>query len=187
MKTKIFMSMLVIALAAALVGGATMAWFTDTATNPGNTFTAGTIDIVLQDHPDDIVETPIFNFTNIAPGWESGVVTVNVQNAGSLPMKVRGVVSGTTVTAADKALYAALDGQYKLPGMTAWSAWYAAPALPLTRALPLIPAGTTVTVELQFRLPDDTGNAAQGGSVTLDLTLTATQTDNPGWTELGGE
>jgi len=66
-KTKIFMSMLVIALAAALVGGATMAWFTDEATNVGNTFTAGTVDIVAHRGMGDPSLGPMF-YTTFAEG-----------------------------------------------------------------------------------------------------------------------
>lgn len=43
MKSRVFMSLLVIALAAALVGGATMAWFTDEAQTKDVTFQAGTL------------------------------------------------------------------------------------------------------------------------------------------------
>lgn len=40
-KKKIAMSITTISLAAALVGGATFAWYTDTETNIGNTFSSG--------------------------------------------------------------------------------------------------------------------------------------------------
>jgi predicted ribosomally synthesized peptide with SipW-like signal peptide len=45
MSKKIIMSVLVILLAAAAVGGATMAWFTDEAVIEPNVFTAGTLEI----------------------------------------------------------------------------------------------------------------------------------------------
>jgi predicted ribosomally synthesized peptide with SipW-like signal peptide len=41
MKSRMLISMLVIALAAAVIGGATMAWFTDEDTAGPVTFTAG--------------------------------------------------------------------------------------------------------------------------------------------------
>ena len=45
MKTRILMSVLAIGLSIALIGGATMAWFTDEAGPVEATFTAGTVDI----------------------------------------------------------------------------------------------------------------------------------------------
>ena len=44
-KTRIFTSLLAIAFAAAMIGGATMAWFTAEAEGPEATFTAGTVNI----------------------------------------------------------------------------------------------------------------------------------------------
>jgi len=185
MKTKIYVSMLVIALSAALIGGATMAWFTDTVSNTGNVFAAGTIDVQLQGA--DNVVAPIFNFQNIAPGWVSPTTTVNVRNAGTLPMRVRGIVSGQATATNDIALYNALEGRYRVVingvPITEWSGWLDAPSLPITRILSDIASGTTVSIDLQFMLPTTTGNAAQGGNVTLDLALTATQLENQGWTE----
>lgn len=49
MKSRMLMSLLVIALAAALVGGATMAWFTDAADTDEVTFAAGTLMIDVDD------------------------------------------------------------------------------------------------------------------------------------------
>lgn len=43
MKSRMLISVLVIALAAALIGGATMAWFTADASAPNAVFTAGTV------------------------------------------------------------------------------------------------------------------------------------------------
>lgn len=45
MKSRMMVSLLVIALAAAVIGGGTMAWFTDEAASDPVTFTAGTVDI----------------------------------------------------------------------------------------------------------------------------------------------
>jgi len=45
MRSKMLIGVLVIAMAAAMIGGATMAWFTATADGPEATFTAGTVDV----------------------------------------------------------------------------------------------------------------------------------------------
>jgi predicted ribosomally synthesized peptide with SipW-like signal peptide len=78
------MSLLVIALAAALIGGATMAWFTDSATSDEVTFTAGTLLIGL-DGPD----FGDFRIDNLNPGdkWCTNLV---VFNDGTKNMKFRG-------------------------------------------------------------------------------------------------
>lgn len=113
------MSMLVIALAAALVSGATMAWFTDTATSLNNTFSAGTVDIVLNYDADDAV-IPIADFANIAPGWQSAIVNVDLRNAGSLPVKVKADVTLKASNATGAALYAALEGRVSIDGGVTW-------------------------------------------------------------------
>ncbi|MEW5954273.1 MAG: TasA family protein [Bacillota bacterium] len=63
MKSRLLVSLMVIAMAAALIGGATMAWFTDEATSPEQTFTAGTllIDLEQEDFASNTVNLDILN------------------------------------------------------------------------------------------------------------------------------
>ena len=49
MNRRILMSVLAIAMTLTLVGGATFAYFSDTETSSGNTFTAGTLDLMIRD------------------------------------------------------------------------------------------------------------------------------------------
>jgi len=82
-------SLLVIALAAAVIGGATMAWFTDSAGSEDVTFTAGTLDITVSGEGVDFDGDTIYlHFgeiaKNMAPGDTTGVVKINVKNTGSL-------------------------------------------------------------------------------------------------------
>ena len=81
MKSRIFMSMLVIALAAALVGGATMSIFTAQGETNEETYAAGTVKIVAGDQTFYEIDT----LKNMAPGD-----TINgefvVENTGSLPL-----------------------------------------------------------------------------------------------------
>ena len=75
---KILLSLAIIGVAAAVVVGATSAYFSDTETSSGNTFTAGTIDLTLGGTGATGV-----SFTNMAPGdIESADITVT--NDGSL-------------------------------------------------------------------------------------------------------
>ncbi len=64
MKKRLAISMFVILFVAAAMGGATMAWFTDEADIPGNTFVAGTVELEANDE---------FDFTdNIKENWNPG-------------------------------------------------------------------------------------------------------------------
>lgn len=89
MKSKIFLSMLVIIVAVSLVAGGTMAWFTDAQNSANNTFTAGTVKINMRG---DIGAVPL-TVSNIAPG-DTITKYVVFQNTGTL-----GMIFGTNVIA----------------------------------------------------------------------------------------
>jgi len=76
MKSRMLVSLLVIALAAAVIGGATMAWFTDEDASAPVTFTAGTLLIDIEKF--DMVSNEI-NLDILNPGdeWEYEVDIVN--------------------------------------------------------------------------------------------------------------
>ncbi|MDW7649925.1 MAG: TasA family protein [Bacillota bacterium] len=80
-KGKVIYSLLLVALVAALVGGATMAVFTSTDSNTANNFQAGTVIVTAG----DIVTSSTINITNMAPGdvYEG---SFTVANAGSLEL-----------------------------------------------------------------------------------------------------
>jgi len=65
MKKKIIMSIVVIAIACSMVAGATTAYFTDTQTSHGNTFTAGTLDLNVNGSDSNVV---LFNDPILVPG-----------------------------------------------------------------------------------------------------------------------
>jgi predicted ribosomally synthesized peptide with SipW-like signal peptide len=70
LKAKLFLLVLPVVLAAALVGGATMALFTDQAVNANNTFTAGTVDIGSFRATGDTIPGPMF-YTTVSEGTVS--------------------------------------------------------------------------------------------------------------------
>lgn len=74
---KIAISLGIIGVVAAIVIGATTAYFSDTETSTGNTFTAGTLDLTLEESDG----VPI-TLTNMAPG-DSASGTITVQNSGT--------------------------------------------------------------------------------------------------------
>ncbi|MFA6394049.1 MAG: TasA family protein [Patescibacteria group bacterium] len=81
---KILMSLSIIAAVGAVVVTATTAYFSDTETSTGNTFTAGTIDIAIDG------ENPVtkhFNIGDLKPG-ETGNMTFKVKNVGTNPANI---------------------------------------------------------------------------------------------------
>jgi len=79
MKSRIFMSMFVIALAALMIGGATMAWFTDSASTPETTFTAGTLMIDIENFDVDY-EVAKLDILNPGDQWR---YNFDVKNSGT--------------------------------------------------------------------------------------------------------
>ncbi|MBS4031501.1 MAG: SipW-dependent-type signal peptide-containing protein [Clostridiales bacterium] len=84
MKSRLVISLMVIALAAALIGGATMAWFSDSHVSTPNTFAAGTLDLKV-DGQDQAVGVSL---TNMAPGDTSSYYKWVLKNDGTLPGKL---------------------------------------------------------------------------------------------------
>jgi predicted ribosomally synthesized peptide with SipW-like signal peptide len=79
--------MLVIALAAAAIGGATMAWFTDEAEVPDVTFTAGTV-IVNVDEDPVITTMEDRSIENVNPG-DCATICWNILNEGTKRAELR--------------------------------------------------------------------------------------------------
>lgn len=80
MRTKIMMSMLSIALIAALIGGATLAWFSDEASTDAITMAAGTLMVDLDQSA--MSEIEILAMKNLNPGDEK-TWDLTVKNSGS--------------------------------------------------------------------------------------------------------
>jgi predicted ribosomally synthesized peptide with SipW-like signal peptide len=77
---KILISLMTIAMMAALIGGGVFAYFNDVETSTGNTFTAGTLDLNLDGGNTNVVK---FTVSNVKPG-DSGGGTWTVANVGSI-------------------------------------------------------------------------------------------------------
>ena len=80
MKTKIIMSFLVLFVALSMVIGGTFAYFSDSETSLGNTFTAGTLDLKINDGDANVVA---FNVTNMRPGNQPST-SYKLDNVGSI-------------------------------------------------------------------------------------------------------
>lgn len=94
MNRQIAISALSIVMALGLTVGGTLAYFTDTATSTGNTFSTGTLEINLLDQNADTVYESETVIDDWAPG-ETALVNFDVENDGTLPINLRGFATGT--------------------------------------------------------------------------------------------
>jgi len=149
MKKRIMLSLMIIGLVSALVGGATFAVFSSTATNAANTFNAGTVVI----EAGAIAQTSALDITSLAPGdVYSGSFTVT--NSGTLDAKLTdmtAVTSGALFTSGDCVV------GFTMPTGT-------------------IAAGASITVP--FTVTYDLAATVQGQSGTLSFSVTAEQVRN---------
>lgn len=90
---KILIALLGVLLVAALAGAGTFAYFSDTETSSGNTFTAGTVDISLDGSASG--GEAYFSVGNMAPG-DTVTKYVEVRNDGSLDLLFRAYVDNVT-------------------------------------------------------------------------------------------
>lgn len=200
MKSKIAVSLLVIALAAALMGGATFAYFTSQATNEGNVFSTGTLQISITDP----VEEAIFNVGNMYPGQPTVTDYIYVKNDGTLPMKFWGSVTDAGVGALDAAyLPDKLNVVIKLKGVDPGTGVFdsrdqviytgtladlidrsaTADTSPLKWNIPEWPfgAGWEAKYEIAISFDPNADNSYQGKSFTGTLTFYANQLNDPAW------
>ncbi|MFA4998514.1 MAG: TasA family protein [Candidatus Paceibacterota bacterium] len=83
---KILISLAVIGIVGVVAIGGTIAYFSDTETSAGNTFTAGTLDLKV-DGKDGSQVTTKYTLSNWKPGNNQMVGQVTLKNTGSLPGK----------------------------------------------------------------------------------------------------
>jgi len=94
---KIIISLSIMAMVAGVVIGATSAYFSDTETSTGNTFTAGTIDIKVDDtNP----WTGTYSIPDIKPG-ETDYVNFGIENVGQNPAEIYKSIYGMVGTTGD--------------------------------------------------------------------------------------
>lgn len=120
MSKRIFLSMFVILMAAAAMGGATLAWFTDATTPINNVFIPGTVSI----EADETVSWDGTIRQNWNPGdcdWKEFEIT----NEGSKSIYLRGKVTGKWYTSYDVATGTGTlwTDVPPLPAGASWSLW----------------------------------------------------------------
>ena len=163
MKKNVVVSMLIIALAAALLGGATFAWFTDSKQVPA-TFTTGTI-ILGEDIPNPL------SISDMAPNdtteWE-----ITIANEGTLDLYYRLCFSGNGDLA--EVLHVNIAGEDKGTLQEIITDGYI-----FDEATMRINAGEdSHTLAIAFHLPAETGNDYQNSTFDGYLTVEATQAKN---------
>jgi predicted ribosomally synthesized peptide with SipW-like signal peptide len=192
MKSRMMISILVIAMTAALIGGATMAWFTDTKNISGNTFAAGRVEISLSGP--DSAKLP-FNVENMAPGDPATVRYLHLKNEGTLPILFRMYldnVDGTLQNALMVKITQNPSG-YDYTGMQTQGAnndhgtHLMANLVGVDNALNnliaagagwALPAGYTDVYKIEVWLPNTVGNDFQGATFSGTLKVEATQFNN---------
>ena len=184
MNKRIVTSLFVIALAAILVSGATMAWFTSQVEITGNLFQAGTLTLELGEHP-----LP-FELDNMQPG-EVYEEEVTVQNTGSLDFKFKVVITedGAAPAAGNPGYLP--DQLWVTVSMDTGKVYEGALADLLATDLVYADAdGNVVPLEAEdgegkvsFKVEFLTtaGNDYQDSSFSGTITFIATQVNNPGW------
>jgi predicted ribosomally synthesized peptide with SipW-like signal peptide len=153
----ILASLLTIGVAATMLGVGTFAYFSDTETSSGNTFTAGTLDITLGS------ATYSMNILNMKPG-DTKTVTLDVNSIGTLPLNYT-----ITTSLTGSIMKGVVDNDPYVSAIRVDSAPYSAPET-LSAA-----NGTdnSDTVEVDITLPYAAGNEYQGLSGSLDITFDA--------------
>ena len=153
---KILISLMAIALVVGLVGAGTMAYFSDTETSSGNTFTAGTLNIALG------TTSWSANFSNMKPG-DTVTSTIPVNSTGSLPLDytITTSLSGNLTWGAHPCTVTSV----RVDGTS-------------TSSDSLTAAGGTDesdVVAIDITMPAAAGNEYQGQSGTLTVTIYAVQ------------
>jgi hypothetical protein len=164
MKSRILVSMLVIALAAALVGGATMSIFTAQGETNEETYAAGTVALSVKDQ-DILGSSTTMEIEKMAPG-DTIEGEFKVRNTGSLPLwfKVGYEATGDLFTGGGEDN--GNEGEHN------------ATVTILGKYPQKLEPGTDATVCFKVHLPREAGNKYQGATGNLKFLVNAEQYDH---------
>lgn len=191
MKKKALLSLALIAVLAFGLGLGTYAWFTSQATSTNNQFQAGELKVALTD---DILGNKVTlsdpaTLGNLKPGDQQDF-TFRVDNTGSLDMKYRFTLTAvngklshdSTVHAdANSPLEVSFDNGISWEDIGGTLTWVGDAG-----TLTLAPNDPVAVHTVLVRLPQESGNYYQGGTVSFKVKVEATQTDNgssDGWSQ----
>jgi len=206
MNKRILLSVMTIGVVLAMVGGATQALFSDTETSVGNTFSAGTIDISVNDQNPWSESVAL---TEMKPSY-TDYINFTIRNVGSNPADIWKTLSNIVT---DEGLWSepecdAQGGTWEVDVCNnpahSWHGihtvieydlyvelynasdkliWHQMlydkdiliSDLPTKMYLGMIPSGWYMKVYQSYHMKGDTGNWAQGDTMTFDITLEAEQ------------
>jgi len=192
---KILKSLVIVLAMAAMVAGATNAYFTASYTVSGNTFSTGTMEFDIRQTNTDTQHLP-FSFTGMLPG-QIGEDQFNVFNhANSTEMKYRLYFTPTTGDPIhwDKIKFEAYRCNWNVggscgnwPGSPTAEGWVKDFDGSSEAASIVSPAtiGPNISNYWKFKIWLDTsaGNDYKNATATFDIVGQGTQPSNPGWTE----
>lgn len=158
LKKKLAMALVTTTAGAAIMAAGSFALFTSSATNSGNTFSAGTL--AVSDITSGTLSSQEINAANLAPG-DTKQMVMTVQNTGSLDEWVK-IDSAATTSSETGALFAGTS--------------------PLTLTLDSnvvkLTPGATQNFNVTYSLPIGADNSYQGASGTFSVKVDAVQARN---------
>ena len=188
---KVVISLLVIGVVAAVALIGAIALFTDTATNPDNSFTTGTVDLAIDP------ATAMFTVTNMAPG-DVQYSGIQMTNSGSLQLRYAMTTTDDDTSTLDEQLDLTIDTVtgngtdniwYTSDDVVGEANVYGADGVLATAAIGNTTQGAQAgdrtlaasgSERLRFKvtLPLSTGDAYQGTTCTVAFEFRAEQTAN---------
>ena len=177
---RILFSLMTIVAVLCVAGAGSFAYFSDTETSSGNTFTAGTLDLKVDDADDPL---PVkFTLGPLAPG-DSGTISYELKNAGNIDgyIDLENVIvtnDGGEFTEPEKAvdpgnlgnLGAAIQVTVTVGGTNVYTGSLDGFAGNHDYSI-LLTAGTTTNAVINWELPGATGNEVQGDIAGLSITF----------------
>jgi len=200
---KIIASLMAVVVAVGSIAVGTRAYFTDTETSTGNTFTTGTIDIAVDGQNPWSRSTP-YALTDMKPGYVD-YVRFTLQNVGDNPsnvwkdIEVTGhengpvsepeaaaeAVSGPITDLENVINYDLNVKLYNEQNVMVWEQMIYDEDITMADAyaagrlyLGMIPVGWHMDVEQSYRMDEEAGNEYQGDTITFDITIDAEQLVN---------
>lgn len=183
---KIILSLAIVGVVGAVAIGGTIAYFSDTAIVSGNTFTAGTLTIQIDQDSSPSVQNWSNGFTN--PGNPFAYVKPGDGDDQIIDITNVGNVNGNATIQFDTTTWSALgdnlnfvvtydsdnNGTFETPvasgPLTAWNH--------NVYQLGPLNAGAIASVKIAWSVPTSAGNNIQGASITLDTTFGLNQVQN---------
>ncbi len=163
MQRKIVMSLFMIAFGCVMVGGATVAYFTDTATNDNNIFSTGIVEIETANLDGSTLSTQ--SISDMLPGDEEDFSFKLVNNS-SVDIIVRGSIE-TDAVLNEESIFAQQDEDVNCASATTGAGF--------PDDWTILQAGSDLPVTWSVSLPAAAGNNYQGKSGTVSLSFDAMQ------------